>query len=117
MLLKSSDFIVHDLSVESVFEGCGGVYTTNVNTGDNNSTCNTNIDDQDHPQDRALSESYKLELVLRKWFAIDPSREMRAFVREGVLIGAFRFFFLPFLPFLDGFRISFLSLISLCGKG
>jgi len=30
---------------------------------------------------------YKLELVLRKWFVIDPSREMRAFVREGVLIG------------------------------
>ncbi|KAH9971930.1 D123-domain-containing protein [Lactifluus volemus] len=31
--------------------------------------------------------TYTLELVLRKWFAIDPSREMRAFVRDGVLIG------------------------------
>jgi D123 protein len=62
MLLKSSDFIVHDLSTESVFEGCAN---------------NNNNDDRE----------YKLELVLRKWFAIDPSREMRAFVREGVLIG------------------------------
>ncbi|KAI0272936.1 D123-domain-containing protein [Russula aff. rugulosa BPL654] len=40
-------------------------------------------------RDQVLLSSYKLELVLRKWFAIDPSREMRAFVREGVLIGAF----------------------------
>ncbi len=72
MLLKSSDFIVHDLSIESVLEGC-----TNVNSNDNND------DDQDQ------ASLYKLELVLRKWFAIDPSREMRAFVREGVLVGAF----------------------------
>ncbi|KAF8501097.1 D123-domain-containing protein [Russula emetica] len=74
ILLKSSDFIVHDLSAESVFEGC----TTNVNISDNNN------DNDDDDQDQVL---YKLELVLRKWFVIDPSREMRAFVREGVLIG------------------------------
>jgi hypothetical protein len=76
MLLKSSDFIVHDLSAESVFEGC----MKNVNDSDNSDK----NDDED--QEQVL---YKLELVLRKWFAIDPSREMRAFVREGVLIGAF----------------------------
>jgi hypothetical protein len=45
-------------------------------------------DDEYRDRDQVLS-SYKLELVLRKWFAIDPSREMRAFVLEGVLIGAF----------------------------
>ena len=62
LLLKSSDFVTHDLSADSVFDGCvefGGV-----------------------PE-----EEYRLELVLRKWFAIDPSREMRAFVRDGVLVG------------------------------
>jgi hypothetical protein len=78
VLLKSSDFIVNDLSAESVFEGC-----TSVNITDNS---NDDNDDKDQDRDRV---SYKLELVLRKWFAIDPSREMRAFVREGVLIGAF----------------------------
>jgi hypothetical protein len=83
MLLKSSDFIAHDLSAESVFEGC----TKNVNIGDcDNSNNNDDDQDQDQDQDQVL---YKLELVLRKWFAIDPSREMRAFVREGVLIGSF----------------------------
>jgi len=55
----------------------------NVNISDSK---NDDDQDQDQDQDRV---SYKLELVLRKWFAIDPSREMRAFVREGVLIGAF----------------------------
>ena len=52
-----------------------------MNTNDNN-----NNDDN---QGQGQVSLYKLELVLRKWFAIDPSREMRAFVREGVLIGAF----------------------------
>ena len=68
LLLKSSDFVTHDLSADSVFEGCVG--------GD------------------GVSEGYQLELVLRKWFAIDPSREMRAFVRDGVLIGMCAFFYL-----------------------
>lgn len=82
MLLKASDFIVHDLSAESVFEGC---------------VSNNNDDDDDDDRGTrggsgracgAEEEAYKLELVLRKWFAVDPSREMRAFVRDGVLIGA-----------------------------
>ncbi|EPQ54533.1 D123-domain-containing protein, partial [Gloeophyllum trabeum ATCC 11539] len=60
MLLKSSDFISHDLTEENVFEGC-------------------------EPSDEA--PSYQLELVLRKWYPIDPSREMRCFVRQGRLLG------------------------------
>ena len=55
----------------------------------NNNGEDDNDDNDDDEQDRDRVSSYKLELVLRKWFAIDPSREMRAFVREGVLIGAF----------------------------
>jgi hypothetical protein len=70
VLLKSSDFVTHDLSSESVFEGC-------VDNGV--------VDDGGGARG---GRAYKLELVLRKWFAIDPSREMRAFVRDGVLVGA-----------------------------
>ena len=46
-----------------------------------NLSSNNNNDDREYN---------KLELVLGKWFAIDPIREMRdaCFVREGVLIGA-----------------------------
>ncbi|GJE88268.1 D123 domain-containing protein [Phanerochaete sordida] len=61
MLLKSSDFVLHDLDPAQLFEGCdaeGGV----------------------------LPE-YKLELVLRKWYPVDRSRELRCFVRRERLIG------------------------------
>ncbi|KAF8895450.1 D123-domain-containing protein [Infundibulicybe gibba] len=59
ILLKSSDFIAHDLSRELVFDGCGvGDYAP-----------------------------YELELVLRKWYPIDRSRELRCFVRQNKLLG------------------------------
>lgn len=59
LLLKSSDFISHDLSPSSVFAGC----------------------------DQTDSEPYNLELVLRKWYSVDRSRELRCFVRNDVLLG------------------------------
>jgi hypothetical protein len=76
-----------------------------------------NNDDDHHDHDQGQDKDkdrvpYKLELVLRKWFAIDPSREMRAFVREGVLIGAFvsfshfRFFRRP-VPFSNKHNCKF----------
>ncbi|KAF5389312.1 hypothetical protein D9757_003494 [Collybiopsis confluens] len=58
LLLKSSDFITHDLSKSTVFEGCD-----------------------------SSSDSYDLELVLRKWYSVDRSRELRCFVRNNVLLG------------------------------
>ena len=59
MLLKSSDFILHDLDRAQLFEGCEG----------------------EQPE-------YQLELVLRKWYPVDRSRELRCFVRRERLIGA-----------------------------
>lgn len=61
MLLKSSDFVLHDLDQARVFEGC-------EEAEDNTPT-------------------YELELVLRKWYPMDVGREMRCFVRHGILIG------------------------------
>ncbi|CAK5270320.1 unnamed protein product, partial [Mycena citricolor] len=60
MLLKSSDFITHDITPDSVFEGC----STSPEPG-----------------------TYALELVLRKWFPVEHSRELRCFVRQNELIG------------------------------
>ena len=60
MLLKSSDFILHDLDAAQVFEGC----------------------------DSAVAQpKYELELVLRKWYPVDRSRELRCFVRRERLLG------------------------------
>ncbi|KAG2145868.1 D123-domain-containing protein [Suillus clintonianus] len=61
ILLKSSDYVSHDLSVYTVFEGC--------------------------QFDLLNPPSYELELVLRKWYPIDRSREFRCFVRDNRLIG------------------------------
>ncbi|KAG1749234.1 D123-domain-containing protein [Suillus lakei] len=61
IILKSSDFVSHDLSIDAVFEGC--------------------------QYDPSNPPSYQLELVLRKWYPIDRSREFRCFVRDSRLIG------------------------------
>ena len=63
MLLKSSDFVSHDLTPESVFENC-------------------DLDAEEKEQ-----STYELELVLRKWYPVNPSREVRCFVRNGRFIG------------------------------
>ncbi|OSX57322.1 hypothetical protein POSPLADRAFT_1062010 [Postia placenta MAD-698-R-SB12] len=63
LLLKSSDFVQHDLDTERVFDSC------------------------DPKAIQSLSPSYELELVLRKWYPVDRSRELRCFVRQEVLIG------------------------------
>ena len=60
MLLRSFDFILHDLESSQLFEGC------------------------DQP---ARHPEYQLELVLRKWYPVDRSRELRCFVRRETLLG------------------------------
>jgi len=62
LLLKSSDFVSHDLSKDSIFQGCEFLSP-------------------------ASSPHYELELVLRKWYSVDRSRELRCFVRQDVLLG------------------------------
>jgi hypothetical protein len=83
ILLKSSDFVLHDLDAESVFDGC----VDNAKDGNDDAEGEVEVGGG---SGRACA--YRLELVLRKWFAIEPSREMRAFVRDGVLVGAFSVF-------------------------
>lgn len=66
LLLKSSDFVLHDLSPENVFEDV----------------------EPSQAVETSLDTSYELELVLRKWYVVDRSRELRCFVRREMLIGA-----------------------------
>lgn len=66
LLLKSSDFVQHDVDIEQVFEG---------------------IEDTDTSPNNSSLPPYELELVLRKWYPVDRSREVRCFVRRETLIG------------------------------
>ncbi|KAL0960700.1 hypothetical protein HGRIS_005725 [Hohenbuehelia grisea] len=71
--LKASDFCMHDLSVEHVFG------TDSSGPGEHD-TADTEDSDK-------VKEPYELELVLRKWYSIEVSRELRCFVRGNALIG------------------------------
>jgi hypothetical protein len=62
LLLKSSDFVTHDL--EHAFD---------------DTDPNTEID--------ITRDSIKYALVLRKWFKVNPSCEFRCFVRERRVVG------------------------------
>jgi len=87
LLLKSSDFITHDL--EHAF------------------------DDTDHDTEPALTqENINYVLVLRKWFKVNPSCEFRCFVRDKRVVGIcqrdlnhFAFLF----PLMDGLRRTILE--------
>lgn len=60
LLLKSSDFISHDIDHERAYSGV---------------------------QDPQVEEKPKIELVLKKFESLNPSREVRCFVRNNVLVG------------------------------
>ena len=73
MLLKSSDFISHDIDVESVFEGCDDKPSA--------------FPPKSEEPSKEWPPPYVLELVLRKWYPVNPSRELRCFVKDNKLIG------------------------------
>ncbi|TFY74924.1 hypothetical protein EWM64_g9087 [Hericium alpestre] len=64
LVLKSSDFVTHDLRESNIFENC--INLPNQEDGD--------------------SSEYQLELILRKWYSMEGSRELRCFVRDNNLI-------------------------------
>jgi D123 len=69
LLLKSSDFISHDLNPQLAFAGC-------PYPSDGSPSFTT----AEHP-------IYDLELVLKKWYSVDKGREFRCFVRDDILLG------------------------------
>jgi len=55
-VLKSSDFVIHDINPKTVFEGCNDLDRCEI--------------------------PYELEMVLKKWYHVERSREFRCFVRN-----------------------------------
>ena len=83
LLLKSSDFIVHDLDYG--FEGCAD-------------SDGIKIDNDSPPAGAAVrSTESPYELVLRKWYDYETSMEFRCFLFENRLIGTFLLWRICFL--------------------
>ncbi|KAK9480711.1 D123-domain-containing protein [Lipomyces japonicus] len=74
LILKSSNFITHDLL--HAFDDCHpGVPSLDVSSSTNTIQSNSNNDHED------------VELVLRKWVDFNPAMEFRCFVKDRTLIG------------------------------
>ena len=66
LFLKASDFVLHDLDPSKVFDGC--------------------VPAQGGPAPHS-PPAYQLELVLKRWYLMETSRELRCFVRDNHLTG------------------------------
>ncbi|PSK57892.1 hypothetical protein B9Z65_9094 [Elsinoe australis] len=76
LLLKSSDFVTHDL--EHAFDGCVD-WTAPLETA---GEAEAGLD-----RGGKLEREVQFHLVLRKFFRLNPSLEFRVFVRDGKVLG------------------------------
>ncbi|GAA5999825.1 hypothetical protein JCM10207_005928 [Rhodosporidiobolus poonsookiae] len=99
LLLKSSDFISHDL--DHAFDGCidyPPAPSASTAPESDSAAPQPELDEEDlarltisgppasdEPSPRR--RPYRFELVLKKWFDMPKSQEWRCFVREGVFLG------------------------------
>lgn len=84
LLLKSSDFVAHDL--DHAFEGCLDEPCEEI---DQITTAIEEVDLESTPSSQ--DSDFTFELVLKKWFDMPRSQEWRCFVRDRQLIGTFLF--------------------------
>ncbi|GAA5979682.1 hypothetical protein JCM5350_003811 [Sporobolomyces pararoseus] len=91
LLLKSSDFISHDL--DHAFDECVDFDPSSLSTASEGlpDVSNLNIDDStttsSSQPSRRQRRPYSFELVLKKWFDMPKSQEWRCFVKDCRLIG------------------------------
>lgn len=83
LLLKSSDFISHDL--DRAFDDCVDYDPA------------LSLEGLSLEEGGRRRRGWSFELVLKKWFDMPRSQEWRCFVRENRLLGAFSLF-LPSFP-------------------
>lgn len=96
LLLKSSDFISHDL--DHAFDGCVDydpdtvaeeelVPATSKLSVEGSSETDSDDDEGDAPPRKRMTKQYTFELVLKQWYDMPKSQEWRCFVRDRKLVG------------------------------
>lgn len=93
LFLKSSDFISHDIDSSLVFEGC-------IWPEGSTQAGSAPLSPPPH---------YELELVLKKWYVIETSRELRCFVRDNCLIGELQLSTFCSLFLIESWRMAGIS--------
>ncbi|CCO28814.1 Cell division cycle protein 123 [Rhizoctonia solani AG-1 IB] len=91
LLLKSSDFAMHDLDTNRIFDGCldnlhsnGGQATNGFTNGIPDGLA---VDSSSASADLVETDrTVQLELVLKKWYDVERSREVRCFVWNNQLL-------------------------------
>ncbi|CAE6470152.1 unnamed protein product [Rhizoctonia solani] len=87
LLLKSSDFAMHDLDTSRIFEGCVNDSHSDKNQATNGFSNGAAPDSNSIASNSSEKDpDVRLELVLKKWYEIERSREVRCFVRDNQLL-------------------------------
>ncbi|KAG8763534.1 hypothetical protein FRC11_002047 [Ceratobasidium sp. 423] len=91
LLLKSSDFAMHDLDNNRIFGGCvDGPHSSRnqfINGSSNGTANGSTLDSNSAASDSSEKDhGVRLELVLKKWYEIERSRELRCFVWNNQLL-------------------------------
>lgn len=101
LLLKSSDFIAHDL--DHAFDECADqtpdapedepvaevskLAVEDKEAGTSGSESGPSSDGEERAPRRRTKRDYDFELVLKKWYDMPKSQEWRCFVRDQKLVG------------------------------
>lgn len=126
LLLKSSDFINHDIS--HAYENCSDFIPptkndkiSNKDDADNNNTNVENNSDKNNTKEeeeevegettsqteiteKSITRPETFHLVLRKWYDLLPSMEFRCFVRDNELIGISQRDYVTYYDFLHDIK-------------
>ncbi|QRW00414.1 cell division cycle protein [Ceratobasidium sp. AG-Ba] len=87
LLLKSSDFAMHDLDEAGIFEGCvDQALPSNGLNGEHGIGDDADMSSVSSAELHENSVGYNLELVLKKWYEVERSREVRCFIRDNRLL-------------------------------
>jgi len=104
LLLKSSDFINHDIS--HAYENCSDYKAPSndnieeVNNQEKNDESDTKSQSLSQLNEKSITRPDTFHLVLRKWYDLLPSMEFRCFVRNNELIGISQRDYVTYYDFL-----------------
>ncbi|ORX49946.1 D123-domain-containing protein [Piromyces finnis] len=101
LLLKSSDFINHDIS--HAYKNCSDYKESSENNKEENKN-NKDKNNEDSLESKTITRPKTFCLVLRKWYDLLPSMEFRCFVRDNKLVAISQRDYVTYYDFLTDIK-------------